>query len=166
MGGGAPCAKPTAAFTTADSGTTIGDAGTVTFDGSGSQPAGSPLTTYTWDFGDGEQATTTSPVVMHRYTHITEYTASLVVTDAQGNSSPPATQTFTPDGCNGESSAAVTLPPVDVSYNDLEKVIRIEYGALPLTWGSTTSPVGGLAGTRSTQPFGMNSFAWDNLFFF
>jgi hypothetical protein len=135
---------PIAAFTTKDSGTTIGDAGTVTFDGNGSQPAGSPLTTYTWDFGDGTQQTTTSSTVVHRYTHIKQYTASLVVTDALGDSSHPVSQTFTPGGCNGETSAAVTLPPVDESYSNLIKLIRFLFGALPLTFGSISSPLGGL----------------------
>jgi hypothetical protein len=146
-GGGAAassCGPPIAAFTAKDSGTTIADAGTVTFNGGGSQPAGSPLTSYAWDFGDGTRETTTSPTVVHRYTHIQQYTASLVVTDAQGNSSDPVSQTFTPDGCNGETSATANLPPVDESYSNLIKQIRFGYGALALTFGSTNSPSGGL----------------------
>jgi PKD repeat protein len=59
----------------------------VAFDGTGStDPEGSELT-YTWDFGDGAAATGPKPV--HRYA-AGQYTATLVVTDSTGASSPPA----------------------------------------------------------------------------
>jgi glucose/arabinose dehydrogenase/chitodextrinase len=63
----------------------------VTFDGSASSdPDGQPLT-YEWTFGDG--ATSTSgPTVQHTYTSAGSFTAALVVRDASGNASSPATR--------------------------------------------------------------------------
>ena len=67
---------------------------TVTFDGSASSdPDGQPLT-YEWTFGDGGTSTT-GPTVQHTYASAGSFTATLVVRDASGNASPPATRVVT-----------------------------------------------------------------------
>ena len=61
---------------------------TVTFDASSSyDPDGSPdgsIVSYEWDFGDGNSATTSSPIVQHTYTQSGNYTVTLTVTDNDG----------------------------------------------------------------------------------
>lgn len=67
--------------------------GPVTFDGTGStDPQGDALT-YAWTFGDGATGEGATP--SHTYTSNGEYTVTLTVTDAAGNSSAPATTTVT-----------------------------------------------------------------------
>jgi hypothetical protein len=58
---------------------TVDEGAAVTFDGSGSSdPDGDPLT-YTWDFGDGSQAS--GPTATHVYADNGSYLASLIVSD-------------------------------------------------------------------------------------
>ncbi|MBA2244396.1 MAG: PKD domain-containing protein [Gemmatimonadetes bacterium] len=66
--------------------------GTVTFDGSASFNPHDEVLTYDWNFGDGSpQGTGVTPT--HTYTSDGTYTVTLVVTDALGNASEPATTT-------------------------------------------------------------------------
>ena len=63
---------------------------TVTFDGSAStDPQGNYPLAYAWDFGDGSTGTGARPT--HEYMEYGSYTATLVVTDALGEASAPAT---------------------------------------------------------------------------
>jgi subtilisin family serine protease len=76
---------PTAAFTTTANGTTL------TFDASASADqdtiGGAPgIVEYFWSFGDGNTATTTSPVVSHTYGAPGTYRVLLFVTDNDGES--------------------------------------------------------------------------------
>jgi hypothetical protein len=62
----------------------------VTFDGSPSQlgwngTANPPITSYQWDFGDGNAATATTPTTNHVYQNPGNYTVILTVTDAGGS---------------------------------------------------------------------------------
>lgn len=67
----------------------------VLFDGSGSTDresgAGGGIVSYRWAFGDNTTATTTTPTTTHTYKGEGAVTASLVVVDAQGAPSAPAT---------------------------------------------------------------------------
>jgi PKD repeat protein len=80
---------PTAAFTATPNGLTA------TFDGSGSSDPDGTVTSYAWDFGDGQTATTTTPQTSHAYATASTYTATLVVTDNLGATSNTASQSFT-----------------------------------------------------------------------
>ncbi len=53
--------------------------------------AGGGIVKYTWNFGDGQTAETTTPTTTHVYTREGDGTASLIVTDAQGAVSAAAT---------------------------------------------------------------------------
>ncbi|MEE9351199.1 MAG: PKD domain-containing protein, partial [Thiotrichaceae bacterium] len=63
----------------------------VAFDGSGSSD-NTPLTRYTWDFGDGTTTSTSISNTTHTYTTAGSYTVSLTVTD-EGDKSDTSTQT-------------------------------------------------------------------------
>jgi PKD repeat protein len=61
-----------------------------TFDGSPTQrgwngTAHPPITSYRWDFGDGNITTVTTPTIGHTYLNPANYTVTLTVTDAQGS---------------------------------------------------------------------------------
>ncbi|MEM3617988.1 MAG: PKD domain-containing protein, partial [Candidatus Bathyarchaeia archaeon] len=56
----------------------------VTFDASGSSPDGGVIVSYTWDFGDGNVTTTSSPVITHAYSTYGTFTVTLNVTDSEG----------------------------------------------------------------------------------
>lgn len=73
-----PANQPPVPAISGPSQTTVGQA--VTFDGSGSQSS-NPITTYTWDFGDGNSAT--GPQANHTYAQPGDYTVTLSVTDDQ-----------------------------------------------------------------------------------
>ena len=62
------------------------------FDAHGATGATTPITSYSWQFGDGTTASTTGPSVSHTYADVACYTATLTVTDTAGTST---TQVFT-----------------------------------------------------------------------
>jgi PKD repeat protein len=57
---------------------------TVTFDASSSTPDGGEITSYTWDFGDGNVTTTDKPTITHVYSETGDYLVTLNVTDSEG----------------------------------------------------------------------------------
>jgi parallel beta-helix repeat protein len=71
---------PVASFTWTPSIPKVGEL--VTFDASSSAPYGGTITTYEWDFGDGEYAT--GQIVTHAYANAGTYTVTLNVTDSEG----------------------------------------------------------------------------------
>ena len=77
VGGGA---GPVASFTTSPSDPRVGDV--VNFSAAASVPAaGRRIVSYLWDFGDGDQKTTTTPTTTHDYVRIGTFTVTLTVTD-------------------------------------------------------------------------------------
>jgi len=60
----------------------------VNFDASNSyDPDGGTITSYYWNFGDGQTTTTTSSTVSHTYSSIGTFTATVTVTDDEGQKS-------------------------------------------------------------------------------
>lgn len=83
-GGSGPNEKPVAAVGGPYSSTT----GTVTFNGSASNDPDGDALTYAWTFGDGGTGTGAQP--SHTYAATGSYTVTLVVRDARGATSDPA----------------------------------------------------------------------------
>jgi len=73
----------TASFTISPTAPTTTD--TVFFNGSASAgSAGSTITTWAWDFGDGTTTSASVPTVSHLYATANTYVVSLTVTDSGG----------------------------------------------------------------------------------
>jgi len=91
--GGSVSTSTTSTAPTANAGGPYtGAAGTpVTFNGSGSSDAYSPIASYAWSFGDGGSGTGVTPT--HTYANPGTYTVSLTVTSANNLTSQPATTT-------------------------------------------------------------------------
>jgi YVTN family beta-propeller protein len=107
-----PDQAPVASFTV-----TPGQAGTPSsFDASASTVAYGTITSYAWNFGDGNTATTSTPTTTHIYAGAGAYAVTLTETDSAGTST---TQVFTGQTMshNGGPSAQtirtvpVTSPP-------------------------------------------------------
>lgn len=104
----------------------------ITFDGSYSKGEGT--LNYKWEFGDG--ATSTSPVVQHKYTASGSYNAVLTITDLNGN-------------CDVSNvTIAVTTSNPD-PYLEVDKFISPE--AFPLDQSTTTHIILYGGGIRETS---------------
>ena len=57
---------------------------TLTFDASNSSDPDGYITSYEWDFGDGNIANTTGPIITHSYASAGDYIVNLTVTDDDG----------------------------------------------------------------------------------
>jgi PKD repeat protein len=57
---------------------------TITFDASGSYDPDGSIVSYTWDFGDGNITTVTTPIIDHEFITYANYTVTLTVTDDGG----------------------------------------------------------------------------------
>jgi PKD repeat protein len=76
-------AAPTASFLFSPSAPRIGES--VNFNAAASRPAtGRTIRSYEWDFGDGEQKTTSSPTTSHDFQRAGDFNVTLVVTDDAG----------------------------------------------------------------------------------
>jgi PKD repeat protein len=76
-------AGPAVSFTTSPSDPRVGEV--VNFNASTTVPApGRTIRSYAWDFGDGEQKTTTVPTTTHDYQRVGSFTVTLTVTDDAG----------------------------------------------------------------------------------
>jgi PKD domain len=62
----------------------------VTLNASSSNIAYGQITSFAWNFGDGQTATTGGPTVSHTFASAGNFTVSVTETDAAGNSVPPA----------------------------------------------------------------------------
>jgi len=75
--------SPVANFTCLpDSNLSVGQS--IVFDASGSNPRGGAITTYVWDFGDGNITSTVEPVIIHTYTFPEPFNITLRVLDSEG----------------------------------------------------------------------------------
>lgn len=108
-----PDPAPVAAFSTV-----LQPAGTPSiFNASASLSPIGTITTYAWDFGDGNMLTTNSPITQHTYASSNSFTVTLTVTNSAGTST---TQVFSSRfmSNNGGATATVsqTFPsaPIDV----------------------------------------------------
>jgi PKD repeat protein len=103
---------PTAQFSAPEA-VNVGEA--ATFDGShSSDPNGSPITEYVWDFGDGSKATTATATVEHVYQQAGPHTVTLEVTDKLKKTSAPITHTVNvskPELKEGPKEEGVVPPP-------------------------------------------------------
>jgi PKD repeat protein len=108
VGGGA---APSASFLTSPSAPRVGE--NVNFNASASRPAtGRTIRSYDWDFGDGEQKTTTSAITSHDYQTVGTFAVTLVVTDDVGRSA-VATATVTIVGDSPTADFTFSqLPPL------------------------------------------------------
>ncbi|WP_420461393.1 PKD domain-containing protein [Neolewinella sp.] len=128
---------PTASFTaTPESGTAPL---TVSFDGSASSDPEDGELSYVYDFGDG--STSTEAVTSHEYTAAGTYTASLVVTDDQNQSSESVETTITVAAPN----TAPTLAAIDDQTVTEEETTTVNLSASDeendtLTFSATDLP--------------------------
>ncbi len=92
---------------------------TVNFNASASRAnPGRTIRTYDWDFGDGEQKTTTTPLTTHDYSKTGEYVVTLRVTDDAGRSD-ATTQSVTiaSDNPTAEFTFSPTSPTPATTVN-------------------------------------------------
>ena len=77
---------PVASFTFTPAAPSVGKA--VTFDASASTPDGGSISSYKWNFGDGNITTVTTPIIVHIYVAEVNYTYTVIlnVTDTEGKS--------------------------------------------------------------------------------
>ncbi len=73
---------PTASFTYLPMAPLINE--TVAFDASGSTPNGGAIVSYSWDFGDGNTTTLSTPTITHIYTSAGDFNVTLTVEDDEG----------------------------------------------------------------------------------
>ena len=97
-----PDRAPTAAFTTS------ADGQTATLDASAASDPDGTISSYAWDFGDGQTATSAQPTVRHVYAQPGDYTATLTVTDDEGCS---AALVFT-----GETASCAGSPAARIAH--------------------------------------------------
>ena len=97
---------PTAAFNFSPANPAVG--AWVQFDGSGSSDPDGTITTYSWSFGDGSNASGVTRY--HQYTSAGTYTVSLTVTDNQGATN-STTRTIRVGPTNQAPNAAFSFSP-------------------------------------------------------
>ncbi len=114
---------------------------TVQFSSAGSNDPDGTITSWYWDFGDGNSATMANP--SHMYTNAGTYDATLTVTD-DGNLSASASVTVTPYSTSGiVYASAMTVSRIVINKN-------FDYGEAEITVSNNSSqPVSGAAVTAS-----------------
>jgi PKD repeat protein len=115
----------------------------VSFSGSGSTDTGGTITSYAWNFGDGQTSTVVSP--SHIYAATGTYTASLTVTDSGGKQN-SSTTTITASG-PADPSIGVSISPrraaltIGQKLGNLNAIVTKDNSNQGVTW--SISPVGG-----------------------
>jgi YVTN family beta-propeller protein len=103
-----PDQAPVASFTV-----TPGQAGTLSsFDASASTVAYGTITSYAWNFGDGNTVTTSTPTTTHNYAAGSTYTATLTETDSAGTSTNQVFTGQTTSRNGGLSAQTIRTVPV------------------------------------------------------
>ena len=125
---GAPTASVTATPTSGDAPLTV------ELDGSASTDPENEALTYEWQWGDGTPgATTSEPTTSHVYESFGTYTASLVVRDPSGATSPaPATVVIDVSTAgNRPPTLAITAPPGDARFAVGEPITAVASASDP-----------------------------------
>lgn len=123
--------------------------GEARFDASESSELGGSGATYSWDFGDGSGATTTSPLISHSYPSPGNYTATLTVTNA-GGCSTDFVFTGQTAACNGGPSALARLTlPIYPRIAGPTVSARQCRSDPAVGWGSTNRPRRPISGVRA-----------------
>lgn len=97
-----PDQAPVAYFSTSGS----GYQSPTTFNASASLSPVGTIALYEWNFGDGQTASTTNPLIQHTYASPGTYSVTLTVTNSAGTST---TQTFTGQTVSNNGSSLATL---------------------------------------------------------
>ncbi|HLP97426.1 MAG TPA: PKD domain-containing protein [Sideroxyarcus sp.] len=110
----APNQPPVASISAPADDVTITQGGTVTFQGSGSDPDGNTPLTYSWDFGGGAPDSTMQNPGAVKFDTVGSYIVTFTVTDSLGLASTPATRTVTVTAERG-AAATIVKPAMNVS---------------------------------------------------
>jgi PKD repeat protein len=86
----------------------------VVFDASSSAPNGGVITSYIWNFGDGNTTAITMPIITHGYLSTGNYTVTLTVTDSEGLNGSISTTV----GIHAYPVASFTFNPSAPNRND------------------------------------------------
>jgi PKD repeat protein len=131
-------AAPTASFLFSPSAPKVGE--NVNFNASASRPAtGRTIRSYEWDFGDGEQKTSSSPITSHDYQKSGDFNVTLVVTDDAGRVA--------------VASSTVTVgsdaPTADFTFSQLRTITSYFWDFGDGTTSTLAGPTHNYAGTAS-----------------
>ncbi len=149
-----PDQAPTARFSTVP-----GNVGQQTsFDASASSATGCPVGTYSWDFGDGTTASSSTPTIDHIYTTTGNYDVALTVTTTCGTSTTTAFTGQTNVRRGNPSATAtsnviiagdstLTIDPIQnrstvESVSDTVTAVAHTDGAEPITYSANGLPTG------------------------
>jgi len=101
---------PTATFVLGDGTKSYGVLQTI-FDASSSSDPNGHITLYEWDFGDGTNASLTTPIIAHQYAKMNNYMVSLKVWDDGTAKLPPRNTTYSFNvGIQTEVCAKIVMP--------------------------------------------------------
>jgi len=106
--------SPTAFFSFTPATPRVND--TVTFNASESYDVDGNISTYAWDFGDGNTATETQPIANHRYTATGNYSVILTVTD-NASLSNSTSKIMAVEKLDSEISLLVSAPEITIKEN-------------------------------------------------
>ena len=103
------------------------------FTGSGSNDSEGPISTYDWDFGDGNNSSAADP--SHSYAADGTYNVSLTVTDDGGASDTANVSVTVDDGINNPPTAVITM----ISCNDADRTCSYDGSGSTDSDGSVSS---------------------------
>jgi YVTN family beta-propeller protein len=144
-----PDQAPVASFTV----TPAPEGSPTAFDASASSVNYGAIVSYSWDFGDGQTATTSAPFITHTYSIPGQYTATVTETDTAGTST---TQVFTGStmsrngGPTARASRTVSVHPARVLIST-KSVTITRRGYVPIRLTCPTSAPGGCSGTLTLR---------------